>query len=555
MVGYNRIMVQSSPHSGSGTRLPPKWPTCDHEAAGPCTGVRVDGFGQCLTHLAAEQLDETLSRLHPSTDLDVRGTTLSSELLVRIVDAMRDDEGHPRFGQALFSGATFTGAASFDGATFTGTAWFDEVTFMQWVSFRKVTFTGGASFDGATFTGTARFDEVTFMQWAAFDWATFRSDVSFHKVTFTGIAWFKETTFIGGALFRWGRFSVAWFDEATFMHWASFDLATFTSIALFGKVTFTGVASFDMVTCTDQAYFKGTTFEMTESFGPVAARTLTLARVLFSKHVVIQLSAEEFDCNETRFEAGAVLRGIGTTALTSLQGVDVMDLVVTDIDLSSCRFAGARHLDKLRLEGDCQFARPPKGIQLDWRWPPVWRWTRRQVLAEECDLRAAGPKSGGWPALPSFVTPLNAKRVGALYRDLRKAQEDSKNEPGADDFRYGEMEMRRADRTTPWSERLIPFVYWLLSGYGLRPARALGWLAALVAAASVALHVVGFADPRQSLSTCLLYAAESVVPLEPKLAGLSNLTWQGETVRLGMRLVGWGLLALAFWAARNRVKR
>jgi hypothetical protein len=34
-------------------------------------------------------------------------------------------------------------------------------------------------------------------------------------------------------------------------------------------------------------------------------------------------------------------------------------------------------------------------------------------------------------------------RLAVLYRQLRKAQEDAKNEPGAADFYYGEMEMRR----------------------------------------------------------------------------------------------------------------
>lgn len=236
--------------------------------------------------------------------------------------------------------------------------------------------------------------------------------------------------------------------------------------------------------------------------------------------------------------------GQGGSTLTSLEGVDAADLVVSDIDLSLCRFAGGHHLDKLRLEGDCRFA-----------WPPAWRWTRRQVLVEECDLRAAGPRGAVWPVTPQPCTPLNAKRVAALYRDLRKAQEDSKNEPGAADFYYGEMEMRRADRATAWTERLILFLYWLVSGYGLRMSRALLCLAALLTTASVTLHVVGFAAPQPSLSTCLLYAVESAVSLDPKFAGLPNLTWQGEIVRVAMRLLGPLLLGLALLAVRNRVKR
>jgi hypothetical protein len=82
-------------------------------------------------------------------------------------------------------------------------------------------------------------------------------------------------------------------------------------------------------------------------------------------------------------------------------------------------------------------------------------------------------------------------------------------------------------------------------GYGLRMTRALVCLPALVAAASIALHVIGFAAPQPRLSTCLLYVAESTGSLQPKLAGLPDLTWQGKAVRLIMRLLGLGLALLA----------
>jgi hypothetical protein len=76
-----------------------------------------------------------------------------------------------------------------------------------------------------------------------------------------------------------------------------------------------------------------------------------------------------------------------------------------------------------------------------------------------------------WPALiPAFSPPrpqLQPERLAALYRQLRKAQEDAKNEPGAADFYYGEMEMRRHATTAHPGERVLLFLYWLTSGYGL----------------------------------------------------------------------------------------
>ncbi|MER7198160.1 hypothetical protein [Streptomyces sp. CB01635] len=71
-----------------------------------------------------------------------------------------------------------------------------------------------------------------------------------------------------------------------------------------------------------------------------------------------------------------------------------------------------------------------------------------------------------------------------VYRALRKGFEDGKNEPGAADFYYGEMEMRHRDRTgTTRAERGLLHGCWLLSGYGLRAVRALGWLAVAMAGA------------------------------------------------------------------------
>jgi hypothetical protein len=84
---------------------------------------------------------------------------------------------------------------------------------------------------------------------------------------------------------------------------------------------------------------------------------------------------------------------------------------------------------------------------------------------------------------------------------LRKSREDRKNEPGAADFYYGEMEMRR--HSARFWDRFIITLYWALSGYGLRASRALGALLAL-AAITVALLV-----------TCGLATA----PTDQRLAG------------------------------------
>jgi hypothetical protein len=81
---------------------------------------------------------------------------------------------------------------------------------------------------------------------------------------------------------------------------------------------------------------------------------------------------------------------------------------------------------------------------------------------------------------------LEPRQIAALYRSLRKAREDNKDEAGAGDLYYGEMEMRRRDPhgvqaqrefTRARSERAVLTAYFSLAGYGLKAGRALVSLA------------------------------------------------------------------------------
>ncbi|MFE7840144.1 hypothetical protein ACFU53_30030 [Streptomyces sp. NPDC057474] len=179
--------------------------------------------------------------------------------------------------------------------------------------------------------------------------------------------------------------------------------------------------------------------------------------------------------------------------------MDAAHLVLSDVDLSGCLFAGTVHLDQLRLESACTFDTAPPAVH--WRrWPPV-RFTERRTLAEEHHWRARQPGAvRGWN-----VAVLGAGRAGPLqlapvYRALRKALEDGKHEPGAADFYYGEMEMRRHADDIPRSERSLLTAYWALSGYGLRASRALAWLGAAMLLTITLLMAVGLAKdtPKQT---------------------------------------------------------
>jgi hypothetical protein len=544
-----------------------------------CIGIQVDGFNRCLAHLNDDELDTALALFEPGTDLDASGTTLSDGLLARIIDALRDDTGRPRFGRVWFGQATFTDHADFTNCEFTGNAVFGDATFAADAWFHAAAFSADAVFSPTRFDGVATFDEAEFQAAAHFDGARFVDAAWFTGVRFSDVAAFGEGSFKGAA----------WFNDATFAGGVLLERAGF-----------------------DRLSFRGARFETAEYLGPFGASEFWLARAVFSKRVTIEAVCKDLDGTETLFEAGATLRlrhakatlertvfnapsaiiaanqalthvsdastvwkidvnaeADPVPALISLAGVDVSQLVITGVNLEDCRFADSHHLDKLRLEGDCRFGQPPKRLQYGPTWPPVWWWTRRQVIAEEREWRLYSTKEDGWPEMASEPNehpglarypglaklPLPPRQLADLYRKLRKAQEDGKNEPGAADFYYGEMEMRRNDPTAPVGERIILQFYWMTCGYGLRALRALGCLAVLIVSAATAFHAWGFGSSHPAFGTCLLHVAQSTVSLETKLAMLPSPTWQGEILRLTMRLLGPVFLGLTLLAIRNRVKR
>ncbi|MGW2083901.1 pentapeptide repeat-containing protein [Streptomyces sp. NPDC001880] len=421
------------------------------------------------------------------------------------------------------------------------------------------------------------------------------------------------------------RLGHAEFESATFEDDAGFLMATFKDIANFGSAIFKS-----------DLWFEQAAFERAANLGPlVCDGTVVLSGVVFSSPVTLEFAARRLESRRTRWESTATLRlryatvdlshavlssPVAVTAhptpfadadepgeslldgrpcrvrIASLQGVDAAHLVLTDTDLTDCLFSGAFHLDQLRLEGRCIFAPTPTGLHRRRIWP--YRWTRRRTLAEEHHWRA---QTAGQPAPAPDHTPSprlwrtgphhpdpdltpDPEDVAAVYRQLRKAFEDGKNEPGAADFYYGEMEMRRHDRTgTPPGERGLLWSYWLLSGYGLRSSRAFAWL--LAAMSLTVLLLMGFGlptrDPDPATTGSLTHgriALKTKAP-DPALTGGwrqrmtrkraekatrvavnsvvfrssgQNLTTAGTYIEMASRLLEPTLLALA---VRGRIKR
>jgi uncharacterized protein YjbI with pentapeptide repeats len=553
-----------------------------------------------------------------------RETTFKGDAGFHIVTFQSDAhfEGATFRGEAVFRGATFQGRAHFEGATFQDEAWFDRAIFQ-----------GAADFSGATFQDIAWFGYVgaTFQAIAVFRGATFTGDAAFDMVTFKGAAWFDRATFRGDALFHVVTFQwMAVFREATFHRYVGFRAATFQSDTVFERATFQGSALFDKAT-----------FQRTRQLGPMLVRkSLLLRQAVFHERAQIEVAAAAVCCQQARFPAGVQLRvrwaqivlddadlaapsiltGVppfpdldeGRWAralqrllpephfkpdlrprprLLSLRRADVAGLTVASVDLRACRFAGAHHLDQLRVGEESSLGYTPGG----------WRWTTRLTIAEERSWRAhphqdsttfpddhatnavegrsgAASRDVDWygpanrPPAWLAMEPPSPLQVAVVYRALRKGREDSRDEPGAADFYYGEMEMRRHDKRVQakrerrarhyghWAaattERAVLWLYWLTSGYGLRAWRAMVALAVVIGLVGVGFSRVGFHHPHPSQVASWLYALQAAVSLEGKARQLSGqLTLPGELLRVGLRFTGPVLLALAVLSIRGRVKR
>ncbi|MFF7249991.1 pentapeptide repeat-containing protein [Embleya sp. NPDC008237] len=606
------------------------------------------GHALCLTHLNPTDRAAYLASLGPGADVDHCGTTLDGPLLSELLDAVRDPATtHPHLGAAKFlaarftapawfKGATFSADAAFEGARFSAEAVFDGARFTAPAWFNGATFSAVAAFEGARFSAEAVFDGARFSADAVFDGATFSTDAMFLGVRFSALAWFDRARFTADAVFDGARFSaLAWFDRARFTADAVFDRATFSALARFDGATFAAHVGFDGVRFTDDAHFRGVTFQAVSMLGPLAcAKTLDLSSAVFGTPVVIEVAAAGVQCVRTRWDATATLRlrhsdlnlwgAIVTqpfavtahpaqfTTLTgdvlaegalaaqvrvlSMSGVDAAHLVMTDTDLSECVFTGAFHLDQLRLTGRTVFATSPTGVH--WRYGVPWRWTRRRVLAEEHHWRAirtppanpTTPTTRDWTPGPHHPDPDRTPGpddLAPVYRELRKAFEDAKNEPGAADFYYGEMSMRRHDHhDTPQAERALITAYWALSGYGLRATRALTWLGLAMTATILAMMLWGLPtnDPKPQTQGSL--SGQNITlttvnpdpalsgPLHTRLTGKraekatrvvlnsvvfrssgQNLTTAGTYIEMTSRFLEPVLLGLAALAIRSRIKR
>jgi uncharacterized protein YjbI with pentapeptide repeats len=512
---------------------------------------------------------------------------VTAETVTRIIDAARTDAGGQRYIPSwTFEDATFVdpvsfaevrfGSVNFRGATFKREARFDSARFDNPAEFACATFEGNASFKGAVFRCKPNFEhierassdardrpgEVSFRKWADFRDTIFQSGANFGGTRFEGRARF------GGAIF--GVSSVTAGDKPLVSFaGARFEQArTFGPVLAFGRLsldraTFEGpvriaISARDVSGVTTQ-FMGRTTIELRWAAVDLEDAEFAQPSIVARASAPFELEAAPEDPDRPGDEPRRVLGDAGlapedsdpdaaedrsTPRLESVSRANVGNLTLSELDLRRARFVGAHNLDGLRFEG-AEFPPAPGALS-----------TRRRVIREELTRGDEGAP--------------DAERIARTYRALRKGREDNKDEPGAADFYYGEMEMRRrarpqegdppgAARTSGW-EWAILNVYRGVSGYGLRSSRALFWLLVTVLLFAWGLQAWGF-DPDQNFWKSLIFSGESTSSLF-RAAELGKegkeqivLTDLGRVLQMGLRLLGPLFFGLALLALRGRVKR
>ncbi|MEV0599998.1 pentapeptide repeat-containing protein [Streptomyces sp. NPDC050315] len=550
------------------TPTPPDWDHCGFGATADdpvgCRGVRA-GAGRCLAHLELAEREGYLAGLGPGDDLDCRGVTFDGELVRDLLARLRDDGGRAVCGDALFTEARFTVDADFSGVRFEGEAVFEAARFEASVVFDGARFERGGWFNGASFAGPVGFGGVRFTEDAGFGTAEFHDRAWFGGAQFDGRAWFGETVFRGDAEFHRALFAGGWVGPVIchgtlVLHEAEFRNALQISVM------------------TARIDARAARFESTVALrARWATIDLTDVVLLFPSSVATGHSTPRHPSEEALSAAHDI-----DVSIASIRGVDAAMLLLSDVDLTRCRFSGAHHLDQLRFEGKWRLSAAPRGVQWS-RGIPRW-CTKRLVIEEERQWRTLPsrrpPARHAWgepPESPDAVPGLAT--LTTTYRQLRKAREDAKDEPGAADFYYGEMEMRRYSHGRHKAERWLLQAYWLLSGYGLRASRALVGLGLAMTATIVLMMAFGLPDTparpypasagvlgkqHPQLQRPFLErftgeraekAADVVIHSVVFRASGQNLTTAGTYIEMAARLSEPALLALAVLAVRGRIKR
>jgi uncharacterized protein YjbI with pentapeptide repeats len=459
--------------------------TCFAEASHP--------DGHCYVHTSDEHRQAYLAGVRAGETLSgLRGTYLTAEMVRQILSAVPDGVSNTvAHAVKVFSGvdlswctieefdvqhARFDGVASFNATVFLEKAWFGGSVFAAGCDFRWCDVRGSSSFNDLRVSHEALFESArfgggtTFMRSSFAEMATFArtrsSTVMFNQCRFAKEANFDRAilqgphnrfdacSFEGRVIFRDALFrGETTFDGALYPPWGA---ARFASEAFFDRAHVTGkldlsLVKFDVPVSLDA--IEGTELRMHGSVFSVGQDAdlrvgrVDLSRSSFAGGGTIEASGSRLVLDEVQADAPLVITSRREAEqvphVASVRRARADQIVLGEVDLTRCRFFGAHQLERLRIEPGARFATIGRPLLL----------TRRAVIAEELDWRRVN-QPRRWEAVARTIDPEGApsqppSAVASVYRALRRAREDAGDAPGAADFYYGEMEMRRVGGRHP----------------------------------------------------------------------------------------------------------
>lgn len=538
------------------------WARCTEQG---CLGEMVSQ-GRCFRHAGPNERREYVRRQKSDRrPISLRGV-VSDEAVLR--DA---------FGELVVRGGTFQRIVSLSGSKIIAPLQFDRVNFEGQLSFHGAVFSERLEFRGCQFQETlnssfAYFDagppswnECEFKRQINLSFVHAR-DVSIGLEGCKFSEGFLADGIAGPILLRDSEI-----DGPVSLANAATSVVMEDAILL-GPIDLSGAQL-------KALHANGAKFLGAFQVGPAVVEYCYLNRAMFKARVRIELESDRLELNGANFQdGGSILLRDGEVSLEqlsagrqllfagsqdvtrlprilSLRDADVGSMRFARVSMKECKLYGAHNLAGLSLESTVELPTTPR----------FWS-VRRRCVADEIHWRASrsGPLARPWRSLmPRSEEADRLARwqsgspapgqIQSVYRDLRRGREGQADQPGAADFYYGEMEMRRRDKTAPTADRLVVTLYWLASGYGLRAARPLVALSAMLFVATILVRQSGFVDGAVDWATAALFTFRHVLP------GIRRspleLTHIGESVEITIGFFGPVFLALFALALRGRIKR
>src|ERR1035437_1612447 len=352
------------------------------------------------------------------------------------------------------------GAACFEGFVFPELFLHDR-KFKAVCRFNGAVFTQGADFYGSTFEQDAEFFEATFVQEASFVKANFMKKVQFINATFTKKADFFGASFEQSAIFFGATFNEgASFHSGTFTQGTVFNVATFTQYANFSMTAFAQKADFMGATFTLDAIFEGTKFD--EEANWLECRFLGQAKF-------------------RRTEFKSENEGTPSAVFSLAEFAKPEDVVFDRVDLSRTLFV------------NCDVS--------EFWFTSTVQWAKRKgdrglaVFEEKILLDSK------FSEMQKRYVPIDHGAVEQIYHQLKKNYDARLDYRKANEFHFGEMEMRRLEARNfsaflkPW-RWLRPWLgpeAWDLraSDYGNSYVKPILWLLATLFMAAALFPISG----------------------------------------------------------------